>query len=353
MSPFEEIDDLSESPFVRLVDSRSDEAEDFEHESSVSPGCPRYEAGESSASKKEPGVLKNPVIELKPDTLLIADFGADWRHIKPGIFKNPTLLKWLREAKADPAATFEVIGYSDCIAPPVHNDFLRKGRAERVAKLVGARVVSVKMAPRGVYLESNLTRTGRATNRGATIRVMRPTPKWTPPVFVRPESVVEMQQVLDDAENMLIDPYQLSLTERRRLYGPAALPRDWKPDLAGALKRIDASLDFVKPLVETSNIKSHSRDDIEAKWLGLFHTSDWLNVAAAELRQARRLRDKVAVDQAAPMLDLAVQAKSLLAFRAAEKLKVLADEGLSFELAARVQPRARSQLSIVHANAAA
>jgi hypothetical protein len=156
---------------------------------------------------------------------------------------------------------------------------------------------------------------------------------WTPPVFAPPESVAEMQDVLDDAENMLIDPAFLDLRPRRRLYGPGRLPASWSPDVAGALKRIDASLDFVKPLVEPANIKSHSRDDLKATALGLFHTTAWLNEAATSYAEARRLRDRITnVRDVAALSGLAVKTKSALAFRAAEKIRVLADEGLSFEL---------------------
>ena len=195
-----------------------------------------------------------PVVELKPDTLLVADFGVNWRHVKAATKRDPLLLSWLSLAKSDPFATFEVLGYSDCHAPPVHNDFLRIGRAEQVAELVGPRATSVKKAQRSTYVASNLTRVGRTMNRGATIRVIHSAPQWQPPAFVRPESVVEMQEMLDDAENMLIDPSLLDLRARRRLYGPGPVPKDWKPAVSGALQRIDASLDFVKPLVLPANI---------------------------------------------------------------------------------------------------
>ena len=100
-----------------------------------------------------------------------------------------------------------------------------------------------------------------------------------------------------------------------------------------ALERIDASLDFVKPLIEPANITSHGRDDLEATGLGLFHTTDWRKEAATSYAEVRRLRDQVSSGQGGgAVLDLAVKTKSELAFRVAEKLKVLADEGLSFEL---------------------
>jgi hypothetical protein len=308
--------------------------------SSKTDNCPGYEPGEQSASKKDPGVLGVPVVVLKPDTLLVADFGVNWRHVKAATKRDPALLSWLKLAKSDPSATFEVLGYSDCIAPPAFNDLLRIGRAERVAELVGPRATSVKKAPRGTYVATNLTRVGRAMNRGATIRVIHPAPKWQPPAFVRPESVVEMQEALDDAENMLVDPAMLDVRARRRLYGLGPVPKGWRPDIPGALQRIDAALDFVKPLVSPANIKSHGRDDLKATALGIFHTTDWLKEAATNYAAVRRLRDQASSGQGvSAILDLAVKAKGALAFRAAAQLKVLADEGLSFELELGSSPK--------------
>lgn len=321
--------------------SRDLEDAGFEREAKIkTTDCPGYEPGEKLASKKQPGILGMPVVVLKPDTLIVADFGADWRHVKAATKKDPALLNWLKLAKSDPSATFEVLGYSDCIAPPAHNDWLRIGRAKRVAELVGPRATSVKKAPRGAYVATNLTRFGRAMNRGATIRVIHPAPQWQPPTFVRPESVVEMQEMLDDAENMLVDPVMLDLRERRRLYGSGPLPNDWKPDIPGALKRIDAALDFVKPLVEHANITSHGRDDLKATGLGLFHTTDWLMKAATSYAEVRRLRDQVpSAPGSSAISNLAIKTKSALAFRVAEQLKVLADEGLSFELELGSSPK--------------
>jgi hypothetical protein len=208
-----------------------------------------------------------------------------------------------------------------------------------------------KKGPRGTYVASNLT--PAAMNRGATIRasasepgfgiwrgIFRPTPKWQPPAFMQPESVTEMQEVLDDAENMLVDPYLLDLRARRRLYGPGPVPKDWKPDIIGALQRIDAALDFVKPLVDPGNIASHGRDDVKATKFGLFHTADWLKKAATSYAEARRLRDRLSsVPSGSAVLDLAIKTKGALAFRVAEMLKVLADEGLSFELELGSSPK--------------
>jgi hypothetical protein len=168
---------------------------------------------------------------------------------------------------------------------------------------------------------------------GRPIRSLAVASEETPSGFTPPESVAEMQDALDDAEGLLIDPAFLALRLRRRLYGSGPLPKSWRPDTAAAINRIDASLDFVKPLVDRANIKSHGRDDLKATLIGLFHTIDWLNAAAASYTEARRLRDRIGQGRdISALADLSVKVKSLLSFRAAEPLRVLADEGLSFEL---------------------
>ena len=327
-------------PHRRATMARGPSQAGFPGEAGEADDCPAYERGEEHASKQEPGILSSPIVTLKADTLLVADFGVDWPQVKPATKTHPALKAFLDAGKANPAVTFEVLGYSDCIDSPEHNDLLRRGRAERVAALVGPRATSVKAAPRGVFVATNLTRSGRALNRGATIRVVTPAPKWAPPVFVRPDSVIEMMELLDDAEGLVVDPTMLDLRMRRRLHGPGPPPSGWKPDVAGALKRIDAVLDFVKPLVEHANVERHGRDDLKATALSLFHTTDWLKTAVKSYDEVRRLRDAVGggADIGA-VIDLTVKAKSALAFRAKEPLKVLADEGLSFELELGSSPK--------------
>jgi outer membrane protein OmpA-like peptidoglycan-associated protein len=308
--------------------------------------CSSYEPGEERASRRVPGVLANPVSELASDTLLVADFGTDSDVVKPTTKRDAALINWLALATANAGATFEVIGYTDCVGPPARNDRIRAGRARHVADLIGPLATSVKAAPRGSYVATNATRVGRAMNRGVTIRIVRP--PWRRPTFVWPESVAEMQDALDEAEGLLIDPAFLDLRMRRRLYGPGPLPKPWQPDAHGALTRIDASFDFARPLVQPANIKSHGRDDLKATLVGLFHTTDWLNIAAASYAEALKRRDRITHLHDIPLLtDVAVKVKSELAFRAAEKLRVLADEGLSFELelgSAKPAPSYRSDM---------
>lgn len=185
---------------------------------------------------------------------------------------------------------------------------------------------------------------GNRAVTSALVQVQRqPTalPVQAAPVpYVPPQSVVEMQEMLDDVENLLVDPSFLRPRERQRLYGTTAVGTGWKPDRAGSLQRLDAVLDFVKPFVEKSNIASHARDDLEAKALGLFHTTAWLEQAATAYTEVRTARAAVSAGQpVSAVSDLAVKAKSLLAFRVGEKLKVLAGEGLSFELELGSSPR--------------
>ena len=66
-------------------------------------------------------------------------------------------------------------------------------------------------------------------NRGATIRVIHSAPQWQPPAFVRPEGVVELQETLDDAKNMLINPSLLNHEHDARLYGPGPCRKTGSP----------------------------------------------------------------------------------------------------------------------------
>src|SRR5204862_7083185 len=61
----------------------------------------RYEPGERARSHTEAGILPEDVIRLAPDRLLLADFGAGWRHPKHNATDDPTLQGWLRGWDAD------------------------------------------------------------------------------------------------------------------------------------------------------------------------------------------------------------------------------------------------------------
>ena len=89
--------------------------------------CSSYEVGEERASRREPGVLAKPVSELTSDTLLVADFGTDSDVVKPKTARDTSLFSWLALATAIEGATFEVIGYTDCVGPPARRSHVRIG----------------------------------------------------------------------------------------------------------------------------------------------------------------------------------------------------------------------------------
>ena len=152
--------------------------------------------------------------------------------------------------------------------------------------------------------------------------------------FVPPESVIEMSEALDDAENLLVDPALLDRRPRLRLYGDAPLPKDWKPDERGAMLRIDAALDFVRPLVADSNIARYANDSLKATVMNAFYTTEWLQRAQRDFEEASRLRTL-----GVPVSTLAAKVSNILGRRAQAPLKVLAGEAVSFELEQGSSPR--------------
>ncbi len=309
--------------------------------------CPRYGPGEVDKSRQEKGFLPQPVLPQAGPKILVADFGVDWRHVKQSVRDHPVLLRFLTEESKDPGVRFDVVGYSDCAGAEFNNTFLRTGRARRVGELLQTRVNGRPVTPTAAALKSyvadNDDQVGRAVNRGVVVEAKHPAAPVTPlgPVpFVAPESVAEMQEMLDDAENLLVDPSFLRPRDRQRLYGTTAVAPGWKPDTAGSLKRIDAVLQFVKPLVDSANVARHANDSLKSTILGQYYTSGYLETAVLSYQEVRRARDALPADAKGSVLsDLAVKAKSLFAFRSAAKLKILADEGVSFELESGSSPR--------------
>jgi outer membrane protein OmpA-like peptidoglycan-associated protein len=146
--------------------------------------CPPYLPGEVAQSKTEAGHLPSDFIQ-HPRGTLIADFGVDWRHTKPGLARNGALRSWLTSViaamRADSSFGITISGYSDCVGRENNNRFLRRGRALRVKQLLlrlaGAdasflrsRIPSADPAPPDDYVADNGTIEGRAQNRGALIR---------------------------------------------------------------------------------------------------------------------------------------------------------------------------------------
>jgi hypothetical protein len=309
--------------------------------------CPRYGPGEVEKSRQDKGFLPQPVLPQAGPKILVADFGVDWRHVKQSVIDHPVLLRFLTEEAADPGVRFEVVGYSDCAGAEFNNTFLRTGRARRVSEMIGTRAKGRPVSPSAgalkTYVVENDDQVGRAVNRGVIVEAKHPTAPVTPsgPVpFVAPESVAEMQEMLDDAENLLVDPSFLRPRDRQRLYGTTAVAPGWKPDPSGSLKRIDAVLQFVKPLVDGANVASHANDSLKSTILGQYYTSGYLETAVLSYREVRLARDALPADAKGSVVsELAVEAKSLFAFRSAAKLKILADEGVSFELESGSSPR--------------
>jgi hypothetical protein len=119
--------------------------------------------------------------------MLIADFGIDWRTPKSSLQRDPVLRSWLdaliQIVRVNPSTTIRVIGYSDCGGGERNNYLLRRGRADRVLRLLQqlagphwpvlrSKITSVA-APQGQYIADNATIEGRAKNRGVLIEHFR------------------------------------------------------------------------------------------------------------------------------------------------------------------------------------
>lgn len=146
--------------------------------STANSGCASYKPGEVHASKQEPGILSEPVSSSETDTLVIADFGVGWRHVKPSTASHPLIRAWQRVLTDNPLATVEVTGFSDCVGAKTDNETLRLGRAKRVASLLGSDLhpsqLTVKAGPHGTFLTNNTSRSNRAMNRSVKIQIRYP-----------------------------------------------------------------------------------------------------------------------------------------------------------------------------------
>jgi outer membrane protein OmpA-like peptidoglycan-associated protein len=140
--------------------------------------CPStYKSGEIAKSRTSGGHLAPDVRLLGSGRLLIADFGVNWRHVKPSTTKEKVLSDWLKTFETDPTYRLKIIGYTDCVGPEKHNASLRKARAEQVYALLGpgaqSRVISKGSAPVSTYVADNSTIQGRAMNRGVIIEFQK------------------------------------------------------------------------------------------------------------------------------------------------------------------------------------
>jgi hypothetical protein len=176
--------------------------------------------------------------------------------------------------------------------------------------------------------------TGSEGARRSPIRVRAPSPHAPkPPPAAAPGSIAELKEMLEVAEDLLVDPAFLSPTARRRIYGTTKPVPEWRPDVTGALARLDLALDFVRPLVDSANVASHANDDLSARLGGLYYTTEWLRGAAESFEAASRARRSLSPgSDSAAVSKVVGEVTNLLARRSGDKLKVLADEALSFEL---------------------
>jgi outer membrane protein OmpA-like peptidoglycan-associated protein len=170
-------------------DFESDFEADFEDEAGAGGACGAYEKTEVQRSRAAAGLLPADVIE-HPRGLLIADFGVDWRTPRATLRGDAVLQRWLetmvKVVEANPKTSIRIVGYSDCVGSEKNNLHLRKGRAERVARLLAemlgrnpaARALKSRLgtavpAPGGEYVAPNDSVEGRARNRGVLVEVQR------------------------------------------------------------------------------------------------------------------------------------------------------------------------------------
>lgn len=133
----------------------------------------RYERNERQKSRTAKGHLSSDVTRLGADRLLIADFGADWRHIKRSTKEDPVLKSWLSAFDSDDSYRLSITGYTDCVGAESANTDLRHARAKGVEELLGSnarsRVTFRGMAALGSYVNDNNTVENRAKNRSVVI----------------------------------------------------------------------------------------------------------------------------------------------------------------------------------------
>jgi hypothetical protein len=139
--------------------------------------CPGYQPDEEKISYTNNGHLASDVMMISPTSLLIADFGVDWRHIKEVSKHDPLLKSWLYKFESDDSFQLSIIGYSDCVPSKIGNSELRQGRAKHVENLLGpssrSRLVFRGMAGLPEYVSDNKSIEGRAKNRGVIIEFDR------------------------------------------------------------------------------------------------------------------------------------------------------------------------------------
>lgn len=133
-----------------------------------------YVRGEKERSHSSEGHLTEDVVELGDGRLLIADFGIDWRHVKPAIASNPLFRTWDALFAGNDAYQIQIVGYSDCVGNEMNNTRLRQARAQNFENILSPeaknRVTFRGMAGLGNYIYANNSVENRAKNRGVIIR---------------------------------------------------------------------------------------------------------------------------------------------------------------------------------------
>jgi len=137
-------------------------------ESTCTTRAPR----EIEISHSNAGFL-SPDVSIGGGRIIIADFGIDWRHIKPSTLRDPLLLSWLNRFETDESYRLSIIGFSDCFGPTGINTYLRQHRAQNVESLLGpsarSRVSFRGMQALGQFLAPNDSVSNRARNRSVVI----------------------------------------------------------------------------------------------------------------------------------------------------------------------------------------
>ncbi len=155
----------------------------------------------------------------------------------------------------------------------------------------------------------------------AQLHEARPSPVAgvsSPQPMTQPQSVSELWPLLNDAQKRLENHATTIATSEA-----------WKPDVTGALNRLDAAIDFLRPLIADGNIARHTKDGVTNTLIPLYWKSsdfDAVKKHYATLLQVRahvfQRQDKVA--------EIEIVSNNLRFFK--QNLEVLADEAVSFEL---------------------
>jgi outer membrane protein OmpA-like peptidoglycan-associated protein len=145
------------------------------------PACGTYEPGEKARSRSAGGVLgldvtlaaQHSISSAHPDSVVIADFPVNSAKLRSSTI-NELRASWVGIIESQSKATYEILGYSDCVGDGLENAFLRYDRARAVAALfpkTAARASNVAAGQMGDHLVGNATADERAVNRSVIIRL--------------------------------------------------------------------------------------------------------------------------------------------------------------------------------------